>query len=330
MTDLDVFGWQADSSGCSYYRIELPLQSLAALGHSVGHAQRMPTEVRTNPNTVIVGQRVCQTQPTKNWQTLAARGRKLIFEIDDDLLNIDASSPVAHEFFARPEIRDNLRRNIQVASAVTVTTEPLAVVVRRWNPNVHVIPNAVPDWLLDHQPPQRDDGLLTIGWGGSATHHMDFEQAAPQLKRFITRNPNTEFHCMGSNYGKWMRIQRDRARFTPWVASVEDFLRSVDYTIGIAPLRPHIFNQSKSSIKAMEAGALGIPVVASAVRPYEDYVQEGVTGLLVRRDHEWGQHLRALVNDPQMRAEMGAAARQQAAEHTISRRAALWEKAILG
>jgi hypothetical protein len=50
----------------------------------------------------------------------------------------------------------------------------------------------------------------------------------------------------------------------------------------------------------------------------------------VRRDHEWGQHLRTLVSDPQMRAEMGAAARVQAAEHTISRRAALWEKAVFG
>jgi hypothetical protein len=300
------------------------------LGYATAHAARMPVAVQQNPNTVVVGQRVCNPEPSLMWQQLAAKGRKLIYEIDDDLLNIDATSPIAHTFFARPEIRANVVRNIQVASAATVTTEPLADVVRQWNPNVHVIPNAVPDWLLDHQPPQRDDGILTIGWGGSATHQMDFEQAAHQLRRFITRTPGTEFHCMGNNYAAWMRIPQDRARFTPWMPGVEAYLKAIDFHIGVAPLRPHVFNQAKSGIKAQEAGALGIPIVASAVRPYEDYVQHGATGYLVRRDHEWAQHLRALVNDPALRAEMGAAARAQAAEHTISRRAALWEKAILG
>ncbi|WP_030917266.1 glycosyltransferase family protein [Streptomyces sp. NRRL B-24720] len=330
MTDLDVFGWQADESGCSYYRIQLPLGGLAALGHTVAHSLRMPPEVRDSVSTVIVGQRVCKPNPSKLWQALAAQGRKLIYEIDDNLWNVDASSPAAHAFFADPEIRANLQRNIEVASAVTVTTEPLAGIVRQWNPNVHIVPNAVPDWMLNHQPPQRNDGLLTIGWGGSATHNMDFAEVADPLRQFLKRNEGTEFHCIGNDYAQWMRIPRERARFTPWVPGVDDFLRAIDYHVGIAPLRPHLFNQSKSALKALECGALGIPVVAAAVRPYEDYVQDGTTGYLVHRDHEWGQHLRALINDPAMRVEMGAAARDQAAEHTISRRAALWEKAILG
>nr|WP_275414064.1 glycosyltransferase [Streptomyces microflavus] len=264
------------------------------------------------------------------WQTLAAHGRKLIYEIDDDLWNIDASSPAAHSFFARPEIRANLQRNIEVAAAVTVTTEPLADIVRQWNPNVHIVPNAVPDWLIDHQPQQRDDGTLTIGWGGSATHNMDFDQVGDQLRQFLKRNQDTELHVIGNDYASWMRVPRQQARFTPWVPSVDEFLRTIDYHVGIAPLRPHVFNQSKSALKAIEAGALGIPIVASAVRPYEDYVQDGLTGYLVRRDHEWGASLRALAADPDMRIEMGMSGRTQARQHTISRRAPLWEKAILG
>ncbi|MFD9223831.1 glycosyltransferase [Streptomyces sp. NPDC060064] len=330
MSDLDAFGWQADQNGCGFYRIQLPMQGLAGLGHNVAHAQRMPTAVRESPDTVIVGQRVCNPEPSVTWQQLASEGRKLIFEIDDDLWNIDATSPVAHTFFARPDIRANLQRNIEVAAAVTVTTEPLADIVRQWNPNVHIVPNAVPGWLLEHQPARRDDGTLTIGWGGSATHNMDFGEVSDQLRQFLKRNPQTEFHCIGNDYARWMRIPQDRARFTPWVPDVETFLKTIDYQVGIAPLRPHVFNQSKSALKAIECGALGIPIVASAVRPYEDYVQHGVTGYLVRRDHEWGQHLRALVNDPVMRAEMGAAGRQQAAQHTVTATAPLWEKAILG
>lgn len=330
MADLDVFGWQADESGCGYYRIQLPMQGLAGLGHTVRHGLRMPQSVRDNPDTVIVGQRVCNPGPSTTWQTLATQGRKLIYEIDDDLWNIDASSPAAHAFFARPEIRANLQRNIEVAVAVTVTTEPLADIVRQWNPNVHIVPNAIPDWLIDHQPQQRADGTLTIGWGGSATHNMDFDQVGDQLRQFLKRNQDTELHVIGNDYASWMRVPRQQARFTPWVPSVDKFLRTIDYHVGIAPLRPHVFNQSKSALKAIEAGALGIPIVASAVRPYEDYVQDSVTGYLVRRDHEWGACLRALAADPDMRIEMGMSGRTQARRHTISRRAPLWEKAILG
>ncbi|MFE7237171.1 glycosyltransferase [Streptomyces sp. NPDC057580] len=330
MTDLDIFGWQADESGCGYYRVQLPMQGLAALGHSVAHSVRMPESARDNPSTVIVGQRVCKPNPTVLWQHLAAQGRKLVYEIDDNLWDVDGSSPAAHKFFADPEIRANLQRNIEVATAVTVTTEPLADIVRQWNRNVHVVPNAIPDWMLDHQPARQGDGTLTVGWGGSATHNMDWAEVADQLRRFLNRNPGTEFHCLGNDYASWMRIPQGRARFTPWVPDVEAFLRTIDYHVGLAPLRPHVFNQAKSALKAIECGALGIPVVASAVRPYEDYVQHGVTGYLVRRDHEWGQCLRALVNDSDLRAAMGAAAREQAAAHTISRTAALWEKAILG
>lgn len=330
MTDLDVFGWQADQTGCGYYRIELPMQGLAALGYTVTASQRLTSAIRDNPDTVIVGQRVCQDEASRTWRQLAADGRKLIFELDDDLWNIDGSSQQAHAFYAGGNRLANLQRNIEVATAVTVTTEALAERVAAWNPNVHIIPNAIPDWLVDHTPPQRADSTITIGWGGSATHQMDFKQVSSQLRQFLKRTPTAELHCIGVDYAAWMRTPKPQSRFTPWVPGVEDFLRTIDYDLGIAPLRPHVFNQAKSALKALECGALGIPVIASAVRPYEDYVQHGVTGLLARRDHEWARHLRALTQDAAMRAEMGAAARGQARQHTITRTAPLWQKAILG
>jgi glycosyltransferase involved in cell wall biosynthesis len=73
---------------------------------------------------------------------------------------------------------------------------------------------------------------------------------------------------------------------------------------------------------------LGIPVIASDYGPYAEFVDHGVTGLLARSDHDWGRHLRALVEDEAMRTEMGAAARTQAAEWTIEANASQWEKVL--
>jgi hypothetical protein len=325
---LDVFAWAADEAGCGWYRAELPMRALANLGYATRHATRLPQPVRHNRDTIIIGQRVCDPNPSMMWQLLASEGRRLVYEVDDDLFNVDHRSPAAHQYYARPDIRDNIIRNISVAAAVTVTTEPLADIVRQWNPTVHVIPNAVPDWLLNHQPAQRTDGTVTIGWGGSATHHMDWDQTSSQIRRFLQRHPQTELHCIGNDYGALLKAPR--RRFTPWVPDVDTFLRTIDYHIGVAPLLPHVFNRSKSAVKALECAALGIPTVASAVRPYEDFVQDGTTGYLIRRDHEWAAALRALTNEPDMRTEMGMAAREHARHYTISAIAPLWEKAVHG
>jgi glycosyltransferase involved in cell wall biosynthesis len=90
---------------------------------------------------------------------------------------------------------------------------------------------------------------------------------------------------------------------------------------------PSRFNRSKSHIKALEYAALGIPVIASDEAPYRDFVVDGVTGFLVRHDHEWALRLRDLVNDAAMRESMGAKAREHARQFSIKEGWKLWEQA---
>lgn len=311
-----IFGWAGDNGACGYYRMRLPLDTLArSSGHTTGCATQMPQEDFDTAD-VIIGQRVCATSSTETWQYLAKHGRaRLVYEVDDDLFTVDPSSVKAYDSFSRPEIRANIAANASVADVVTVSTEPLAEVMRQHNPNVVVAPNRIPRWLLDHQRPQRD--RVTLGWGGSATHAMDFAEIGPQLVRFLKRNPHVDYHAMGAGYDYLNQIPTEQLLTTRWIPSVPDYLRAVDFDVALAPLRPHVFNRSKSSIKALEAAALGIPAVASEVGPYATAVQHGETGLLVRRDHEWGQHLRTLSDDPGLRRKLGENAKEWARAQTI-------------
>jgi glycosyltransferase involved in cell wall biosynthesis len=215
--------------------------------------------------------------------------------------------------------------------------------VRPLNSNVHVIPNYLPDWLLAHQRP-RQEGRLTIGWGGSNTHAMDLAEVGPQLRRYLDRAPaGVELHVMGEPkppprrrgvirphipWTEQYKLPEDRIRWTPWNKSVPDYWRAIDYDIMLAPLRPHLFNRSKSNLRVLEAAMLGIPVIATDYGPYAEFVDHGVTGLLVKTDHDWGRHLRALVEDGAMRAELGANARMKAADWTIESNIGSWEKAL--
>ena len=134
---------------------------------------------------------------------------------------------------------------------------------------------------------------------------------------------------MGTDYRP--TIRHERTAFTPWVNITKDapgFYQAIDWDIGLAPLDPAgQFNRSKSHIKALEYAARGIPVLASDVEPYRDFVIDGVTGFLIRYDHEWLKRLEELATDEGLRERMGAAAREHARKFTIEERWRDWETA---
>ena len=81
--------------------------------------------------------------------------------------------------------------------------------------------------------------------------------------------------------------------------------------IALAPLEMNnVFCRAKSEIKFVEAGALGLPVVASNIDPYRDSMSEGRNGFLASDEKGWTQALTALIQDSQLRTELGEAARQ--------------------
>lgn len=333
---VDVFGWLADRTGCGTIRLMQPLDMLAdETGITTAYSEKLKT--KGFMPKVLVGQRVCKDMPSELWQHIAGNPvrPKLVYELDDDLWNVDASNAVAFQWFLKGydqvtgeyhTVQENIAENIRVADRVTVTTEALADLVRPMNENVVIVPNTLPSWVLDWSRPRNE--RLTIGWMGSHTHQMDWEQAAEPVGRFLRRNPDVRFHLMGGDYAREMKIPKAQGSYTPWIDGVENVWRQIDFDIALAPLRPHVFNQSKSNLKAMEAAALGIPIVASDCGPYPEFVEHGKTGFLVKRDHEWGKYLRILVEDPDLREEMGAAAREKARAYTLEGNSDQWFKAL--
>jgi glycosyltransferase involved in cell wall biosynthesis len=259
------------------------------------------------------------------WESWAGKTR-LVYDIDDDVFSSDHEGSLWHRL---PECRDIAAYLLAISDLVTVSTEPLVEVVRKYNSNVVVLPNCVHEDLLKIDRPRRE--RVTVGWAGGTSHLRDFQYVAPMLSRFLRRNPAVDMHFAGADYTPLLKVPDGRTRHTRWTPDVWDYYRGVDFDIGLAPLDPaSAFAKGKSHLKAMEYGALGIPVVASYSEPYRRYVQHGVTGFLVKQDHEWGRYLRDLVNDRAMREEMGAAAKRQAAAWTIQARYTAWEQAYEG
>lgn len=336
---MKILGWPADNTGCGWYRIRMPLEELARRGHETRVALDPPDDWFEWCD-VLIGQRLCKTNVTRIWHRLSKLPNRplMVLELDDDLWSIPPASETAHRWFSQPGVLKNLELNIARADVVTVSTEPLAEVVRRFNANVVVVGNSIPGRLLDEpRSVEHDESRVVIGWAGSATHQPDLAEIGPEIVRTVRDNPDAVLHTIGTTateflgHFPWLgRMPNGRWRVTGWLADLWDYYRALDaFDVATAPLAHLMFNDAKSPIKALEAGARGLPVVASNVGPYRGYVRHGETGLLVDHPYQWRRALRGLVADADMRAELGAAGRRQAAEHTIERRGDEWEQALL-
>ena len=84
--------------------------------------------------------------------------------------------------------------------------------------------------------------------------------------------------------------------------------------IGLYPMEPSIWCMGKSGLKAVQYGAVGIPTIASPIGAVNRVLEQDRTGLLVGTPIQWRDAVVRLVSDPDLRAEMGAAARKRIVE----------------
>jgi glycosyltransferase involved in cell wall biosynthesis len=314
-----VYGFH-DGSACGYYRVTLPLDYLAHKGWTVQTG--VGWDERAKDYRVIIGQRIGKqgdlpgTSTSAIWRRLLV-GHRLVYETDDDFWTIDPWNYRAKAEH-NPVMLDAVAACMRAAHLVTVSVPPLADICAEHNPNVRVLGNHIDGRLLDLERPRRD--RVTVGWAGGDSHLGDWQALGPHLQRFLKRNPQVDLHVIGTDFAGPLGIP---ARVTGW-QDLWAYYASIDFDIGLALLADTAFNRSKSPIKAVEYGALGVPVVASDVGPYRDYVLDGVTGFLVRHEHEWGRYLKLLASDPQLREDMGRKAKEQAAEWTIQRGWTKW------
>lgn len=311
-----VFGWSDGGSACEYYRLTVPLDHLHDAGlirrKVGGHFQTVPNPINPNltPNLpdVVIGQRINKPGPAELWRQMdegvLGKRPRLVYELDDDLFNVPASNPV-HSHFAKRETREVILECMSRADVITTSTAQLAGQVARelWSygatvKRVEVIPNALPHIAYRHTPKVMGwQDPVTIGWAGSSTHEEDFDEVVQHLGRFLRRNESVSFHVICQRLFKSIAqsVPRNQLRHTPWVRPMDAYYAALDsFDVGIIPLRPSVFNQSKSDLKFLEYAARRIPVIASDCGPYEAHCNNGLAGAAT--SHTWETALRAEVS----------------------------------
>lgn len=328
-----------DNLGCGYVRIVQPLRELAKHGHEVTFTHTMdPETIRLlrdgSKFDVIVGQRFAGYEGMRAWRRARTPGNRLIYEVDDDLFNIDKANWAAYDQFNQADVQEAIHGYTMTADLLTVTTEHLAQLQRDHLgvKKVAVLPNCVPEYLLDMK--LTTNRKPRIGWCGGASHGADISDMAAQLRRFLARNDDWDLYLGGTDYRPTIKAKNwDQMLFTAWRQINKDehaYYETIDFDIGLAPVRDTAFGRSKSALKPLEYNARGIPVIASDVLPYREYIVHGENGFLVKQAHEWGKYIHLLAANPDLRKEMGEKGRVHASALTHEANWHRWENTYEG
>ena len=261
-----------------------------------------------------------------------ALGKPLIFDTDDlvfepDLIDqhraVKSLTPAEQVMHA-----EGVRGYLETLQAcdVTVTATPvLAELARRRARPAYVHRNALgrdmlafADELYKQRRHRAKSDRIVIGYGsGTATHDVDFEEAAGALVDVLGRHPEVELWIAGplslpvelERFGERLH----RFPLTDWRGWFELASRM---DIALAPLEmENVFCRAKSEIKFVEAGALGVPVIASDIDPYRDAITHGEDGLLAANESDWRRALMTLIENAQQRKALGERARRTVLQH---------------
>ncbi|MFB0507414.1 MAG: glycosyltransferase family 4 protein [Thermodesulfobacteriota bacterium] len=235
---------------------------------------------------------------------LRRRSQKLVFDFDDAIMYRSSR-------WAKPGSRTRMAkfgRIVESCDLILAGNSFLKEQALKFTSEdrVFVIPTVVD--LARY--PMRAEGEpteeVTMGWiGSSGTIHY-VEKILPALEEVAKRFPRV---CLKIVCDRFLESSFIRVVKKPWEEAQEiKDLQSFD--IGIMPLTDDLWARGKCALKIVQYLAVGVPVVCSPVGMNGDIVRDGLNGFWATTKREWVDRLGLLIEDPQLRKEMGRAGRR--------------------
>lgn len=305
-------------SGVGYHRLMLPV-------YFMKKTYALFTDVLSEDNLkegfdiLLINRFVHGEDASRVLELKEKYGFRLIVDVDDFWI-LDPWH-ILHDVYPTQKVIDH----IKIADVVTCTHERLAAEIRPLNPNVEILPNALPFGEDQFTDVRTESEKFRFVYAGSITHQKDLELLRNPLKRLASDpfSKKLEFVLCGYNpeeklhINVWHSMIRDftcafRLGFTRATLPTTEYMNFYnDADATIVPLIGSKFNSMKSNLKLLEAAAKKIPVIASNVQPYDDAPHI----LKVTNQTEWFPAIKKIASDYIYSKEMGQANFEWANEH---------------
>ena len=138
---------------------------------------------------------------------------------------------------------------------------------------------------------------------GSKGHQHDLELVEDALVKLMHEIPQLRFEVFGTikmptkleQFGHRVESHSVNKNYFEFI----EYLATLNWDIGLAPLVNEVFNHCKAPTKYIEYTSAGIPVVATDIGVYRDAAHE--KGVVLVKDNDWFKELSRLVKDSEAR-----------------------------
>lgn len=309
-------------------RMMLLKSTLEASGYQVTEKGRFLSDRDAAPDLVVVSSPHIHPALLDDLAGLSAAGVPILMDLDMDYRQMATSHPdysrsglgtqyASNAFAAAPLLADviTVPSHVQLASLEDVADRVL-VIPDGWSRQNKL-------WEKTTSP----RNVISLGWVGTSGELDDLMLIRRYIVRILREFNNTQIVIIGDPraYRLFDGLPENRRKYIPLV-SHEEFPYLLNQTdVLMIPLRNLPQNISTPDTLLMEAGARGIPWIASPMPAFRDWMAGGI---LCESLEEWHLNLRYLVMDAELRSKLSKAGREAARTREMEYVGKLWMDVI--
>lgn len=244
---------------------------------------------------------------------LQSRGKKVVFDMDDDIFAIPSYNG---RTMATRELHD-IRMMVHSCDALHCSTPEIRNKIE--HPNTAVFLNAIPN--CDYPPHSFNgemrrklaipDGVPVVIWTGAKQHRDDLLLIREAIFQLIAQG--VWVVLVGDK--DWLNAMGFKRKFgliMPGVLPFGDYLKIFACAdLCLAPLVDNPFNACKSELKLIQAAACGVPCLCSDVAPHRRFLEITEAGFNVGKGktRHWVKKALRALEEPEMLRHLGYRAR---------------------
>ncbi|MFT4089791.1 MAG: glycosyltransferase [Asticcacaulis sp.] len=169
--------------------------------------------------------------------------------------------------------------------------------------------------------------LRILFMSGTPTHDADFERIRNVVEKALQTSRTTQLTILGELKDVSLKRLANVKRI-PVVSRTEMFRIIAQHDLVLVPLERTSFNMAKSSLKFMECGAAGVPVIASSLYEFSRDIQKSGGGMIVKNEDDWYSAINLFINNPALSHKYGLKAYEYCRQNysISSRKDYLWNE----
>jgi glycosyltransferase involved in cell wall biosynthesis len=235
---------------------------------------------------------------------LRRRAKRIVYDFDDSVMyrNSTAENPTSKTR------RRRFARILKASDAVIAGNEYLKTEALKYNPNVEVIPSPIDiERYAAKSLDPREEGVI-LGWIGDHGSIHYLEKMRDVFDALARKYPHVRLKIVCDTFFDCDRMEVIKKRW-----SSDDEVRDLqNFDIGLMPLMDDPWSWGKCGLKIVQYQGVGVPVVCTPVGINRDLVTEGENGLWAMDEREWIEKLSILIEDADLRRDMGLKGRERA------------------